>query len=87
MRIVRKSYDMEVEADSVDTAVHVDLQGWWDDTGYDVSNYRKIHYEYGNDTDIEDLINAMHKRGMKLMMDFVPNHTSDQNSMFQASIK
>jgi len=58
-----------------------------DDTGYDISDYRKIHYEYGNETDMENLINEMHKRGIKLMMDFVPNHTSNQNSMFEASIR
>ena len=45
------------------------------DYGYDVADYRKVHHEFGTNDDLILLITEMHKRGMKLMMDFVPNHT------------
>lgn len=46
--------------------------------GYDISNYRAIHPPYGDMGDIEDLIAGLHQNGMKLIMDLVVNHTSDQ---------
>ena len=45
--------------------------------GYDISDYRDIHPPYGTMADIETLIEAMHTRGMKFVMDLVVNHTSD----------
>ncbi|KAJ6440565.1 glycoside hydrolase family 13 protein [Purpureocillium lavendulum] len=55
------------------------------DMGYDISDYRSIHRPYGSMNDVEDLIDGLHLRGMKLIMDLVVNHTSDQHEWFQES--
>ena len=57
-----------------------------EDFGYDVSNYRDIDPIFGTLEDITDLIAVMHDRGMKLVLDFVPNHTSIQNKYFTDAI-
>lgn len=46
--------------------------------GYDIADYRAIHPPYGTLKDVENLIIGLHERGMKLVMDLVVNHTSDQ---------
>ena len=46
--------------------------------GYDISDYKAIDPIYGTLEDVDDLIDELKKRGMKLMMDLVVNHTSDQ---------
>ncbi len=46
--------------------------------GYDIADYRAIHPPYGTLEDVENLITGLHERGMKLVMDLVVNHTSDQ---------
>jgi glycosidase len=46
--------------------------------GYDIADYRAIHQPYGTLEDVEKLIAGLHDRGMKLVMDLVVNHTSDQ---------
>ncbi|MBR2286635.1 MAG: alpha-glucosidase [Clostridia bacterium] len=56
-----------------------------DDNGYDISDYREIMPELGTMEDMDRLIAALHERGMKLIMDLVPNHTSTQHAWFQAS--
>lgn len=48
------------------------------DMGYDISDYFDIHPPYGTATDVDELTDALHRRGMKLVMDLVVNHTSDQ---------
>jgi glycosidase len=48
------------------------------DMGYDVSDYYAIHPPYGDLNDVDRLIQGLHKRGMKYVMDLVVNHTSDQ---------
>lgn len=58
-----------------------------DDNGYDISDYRDIMDEFGTLDDAKRLISEMHKRGMKLIMDLVPNHTSSQHKWFQESRK
>ncbi|KAH6970219.1 glycoside hydrolase family 13 protein [Fusarium avenaceum] len=55
------------------------------DMGYDISDYRTIHPPYGTLKDVENLIAGLHQRGMKLVMDLVVNHTSDQHAWFQES--
>ncbi len=57
------------------------------DNGYDVADYRDIMDEFGTMDDIRELISEMHSRGMKLIMDLVPNHTSDQHEWFKESCK
>jgi glycosidase len=48
------------------------------DMGYDIEDYKDIHKPYGTVKDVETLIQGCHDRGMKLVMDLVVNHTSDQ---------
>lgn len=55
------------------------------DMGYDISDYRDIHEPYGTLQDVEELTAALHSRGMKMVMDLVVNHTSDQHAWFQES--
>ncbi|KAH7009019.1 glycoside hydrolase family 13 protein [Ilyonectria destructans] len=55
------------------------------DMGYDIADYRAIHSPYGSLKDVETLIAGLHKRRMKLVMDLVVNHTSDQHEWFRES--
>lgn len=56
-----------------------------DDNGYDVSDYREIMTDFGKMSDFDDLLEGVHEREMKLIMDIVPNHTSDEHDWFKAS--
>lgn len=58
-----------------------------DDLGYDVSDYEAINPEYGTMADMERLIAAAKKRGMRIVMDLVVNHTSDEHRWFKESQK
>ncbi|WP_035101624.1 glycoside hydrolase family 13 protein [Aneurinibacillus terranovensis] len=53
-----------------------------DDNGYDISDYQEIMDEFGTMSDWEQLLADVHARGMKLIMDLVPNHTSDEHPWF-----
>ncbi|MGG3691859.1 glycoside hydrolase family 13 protein [Heyndrickxia ginsengihumi] len=53
-----------------------------DDNGYDISNYEEIMDEFGTMDDLEELLDEMHKRSIKLVMDLVVNHTSDEHQWF-----
>jgi len=55
------------------------------DDGYDISNYYDIHPDYGNLNDFEALLDEAHKRGLRVIMDLVLNHTSDQHPWFRAA--
>ncbi len=55
------------------------------DNGYDISDYQAILADYGTMADWEQLLAEVHKRDMKLIMDLVVNHTSDQHSWFTAA--
>ena len=57
------------------------------DHGYDVSDYMDIEPQYGTLADAEKLIKATHEHGLKIIVDIVPNHTSDQHKWFQAALK
>lgn len=52
------------------------------DCGYDVSNYRDVAPEYGSMPDFIQFLDGLHQRGMKLVLDLVLNHTSDQHPWF-----
>jgi len=56
-----------------------------DDNGYDISDYYDIMDEFGSLDDWEELLKEMHKRGLKLTMDLVVNHTSDEHPWFVES--
>ncbi len=56
-----------------------------DDNGYDISSYREIMPEFGTMADWEELLEEMHNRDIKLVMDLVVNHTSDEHDWFQES--
>lgn len=55
------------------------------DNGYEVSDYRTIMDEFGSMVDWEQLIEALHDRGIRLIMDMVINHTSDEHEWFVKS--
>jgi oligo-1,6-glucosidase len=58
-----------------------------DDNGYDISNYRKIMPEFGTQEDFDELLETMHTKGLKLIMDLVANHSSDEHAWFEESRK
>jgi alpha-glucosidase len=55
------------------------------DWGYDVSDFYNIDPDYGNLNDVEELIEQIHRRGMRILFDLVLNHTSDQHPWFLES--
>ncbi len=58
-----------------------------DDNGYDISDYQDIMDEFGTLADWEQLLEQMHRRDMKLLMDLVVNHSSDEHPWFVESRK
>jgi oligo-1,6-glucosidase len=58
-----------------------------DDNGYDISDYKAISEEFGGSDAFDDLLEGMHKRGLKLVMDLVLNHSSDEHKWFKESRK
>ena len=56
-----------------------------DDMGYDISDYRDIMDEFGTLADWDELAAGLHERGIKLIMDLVVNHTSDEHPWFEQS--
>ncbi|KAF7591984.1 hypothetical protein BBP40_000831 [Aspergillus hancockii] len=55
------------------------------DMGYDIANYEDVYAPYGTLQDMETLIRETHTRGMRIMLDLVINHTSDQHAWFKES--
>lgn len=53
-----------------------------DDNGYDISDYKGIMSEFGTMNDFDQLLSGIHQRGMKLILDLVVNHTSDEHPWF-----
>lgn len=53
-----------------------------DDNGYDISDYQAIMDEFGTLADWDELLAGLHARGIKLVMDLVVNHTSDEHRWF-----
>ena len=58
-----------------------------DDNGYDISDYQDIMDEFGTMKDFDELLAAAHARGIKIVMDLVVNHTSDEHKWFMESRK
>ncbi len=57
------------------------------DHGYDVSDYMQIEPDYGTLADAKELITQTHNLGMRILVDIVPNHCSDQHIWFQEALK
>ena len=56
------------------------------DGGYDVADYRDVDPRLGTLDDIDELIEALHSRGIRIVVDIVPNHTSDLHAWFQEAL-
>lgn len=57
------------------------------DAGYDVADYRDVDPIFGTLGDFDDMLNAAHTRGIRVIVDLVPNHSSDQHAWFQQALK
>ncbi|XP_076656314.1 alpha-glucosidase-like [Halictus rubicundus] len=57
------------------------------DFGYDISDYRNIHPIFGTLKDFEHMVKVAHSKGLKVVIDFVPNHTSEKHIWFQKSLQ
>lgn len=57
------------------------------DAGYDISDYYKVAPRYGTNDDLKHLFDEVHKRGMHILLDLVPGHTSIEHEWFQKSMK
>ncbi len=57
-----------------------------DDNGYDVSDYEKVNEIFGENKDFDELIDEAHKLGIRVIVDFVLNHTSDEHEWFSKAI-
>lgn len=57
-----------------------------DDNGYDIRDYEKIMEEFGTMDDFNDLVKGLHDRDMKIIMDLVINHSSDEHEWFKSSV-
>jgi glycosidase len=55
------------------------------DMGYDISDYKAIDPQYGSLVDLDKLTEGLHERGIKLLLDLVVNHTSEQHEWFKQS--
>ena len=55
------------------------------DDGYDISDYRGVHPDYGTLRDFKAFVRAAHDRGLRVITELVINHTSDQHPWFQAA--
>ncbi|GAA0711507.1 oligo-1,6-glucosidase [Aquimarina litoralis] len=58
-----------------------------DDNGYDISDYREIMPEFGTMEDFDELLKGIHDRGMRLILDLVANHCSDEHMWFEEAKK
>ena len=58
-----------------------------DDNGYDISDYRRISEDFGGQSAFDTLLEQTQQRGLKLVMDLVANHTSDEHFWFRESKK
>lgn len=55
--------------------------------GYDVTDYYHVDPRYGTDEDFRELVRAAHRRGIRVIVDFVPNHSSSESPWFQSALR
>jgi alpha-glucosidase len=79
----RLDYLQDLGIDAVWLSPHYPSPLW--DCGYDISDYTAVAPEYGTLDDFRQLLEGLHRRGMRLLLDLVLNHTSDQHPWFLAS--
>jgi alpha-glucosidase len=86
--------DLKGISDRLDYCVDLGVDALWlspiypspmADFGYDISNYTDVHPLFGTLADFDYLLADVKRRGMKLLLDFVPNHTSDRHRWFEES--
>lgn len=87
--------DLRGVIDHIDHLAHLGVDCLWlspifdspnEDMGYDISDYRAVMKEMGTLDDLDELIAACHARGMRIILDLVVNHTSDQHAWFRQAI-
>ena len=80
----------------LDYLVYLNVGGAWispiykspmKDFGYDISDFKDIDPIFGTIDDFKSLVDTAHYKGLKIIMDFVPNHSSDEHEWFQKSLK
>lgn len=86
--------DIKGIIDNLDYIQNVSAQAIWlssifdspqKDNGYDVKDYKNIWKTFGTLDDFKKLVAEAHKKGLKVIIDFVPNHTSNEHKWFQLS--
>jgi maltose alpha-D-glucosyltransferase / alpha-amylase len=86
--------DLKGAAQKLDYLQHLGIDCIWlmplypsplKDDGYDISDYYNIHTQYGTLEDFKELLDEAHKRGIRVILDLVLNHTSDQHPWFQTA--
>ncbi|KAM4592195.1 amino acid transporter heavy chain SLC3A1 [Odontesthes bonariensis] len=86
--------DLKGIMEKLDHFLHLNIKSVWispfyrspmKDFGYDVEDFRDIDPLFGTMADFEELLAEMHNRDLKLIMDFIPNHTSDRHRWFNLS--
>ncbi len=90
------SGDLRGVIDRLDHLEWLGVEGLWlnpihpspnADWGYDVTDYRAVHPELGTLADVDELIAEAGRRGIALLLDLVPNHTSDRHPWFEAALR
>ena len=56
------------------------------DFGYDISDFKAIDPIFGTEEDLKSLIGTAHQNGVRVVLDFIPNHSSDQHEWFQKTL-
>lgn len=88
--------DLNGITESLDYLTELGISGIWltpvykspmIDNGYDISSYKEINSDYGTMEDFDQLLRSAHQKGLKIIMDLVVNHTSDQHKWFMESKK
>nr|ATU82842.1 secreted Alpha amylase protein [Pristhesancus plagipennis] len=88
--------DLQGIIDSIDYIKDIGVDAVWlspiyptadKDFGYDITDMKNVYSILGNMSQFEELVTKLHKIGIKIILDFVPNHTSDQHDWFKRSMK